>query len=220
MSTGLSIAQTMVLSIVMFTGASQFAFVGVLGSGGAAMAAVPAALLLGVRNAFYGIPISRMLGERARRSARRLVTAHFVIDETTAMAVGRTAVEAQRYAFWSTGIGLFTLWVIGSLLGALGGSAIGDTDRLGVDAAVPAAFLALLWPRLVDRWARIVAVVGALVAMTLIPLAPAGVQVLAAAPVAVVAGLLPRRDGSEKPPPPDTDELGGGPHLPEAGPPS
>jgi len=192
-STGLTIAQTMVLSVVMFTGASQFAFVGVLGSGGAAMAAVPAALLLGVRNSFYGIPISRILGERARRPLRRLVTAHFVIDETTAMAVGRTEVEAQRYAFWSTGIGLFTLWVIGSLLGALGGSAIGDTDRLGLDAAVPAAFLALLWPRLGDRWARVVAVLGALVAMTLIPLAPAGVPVLAAAPVAVVAGLLPRR---------------------------
>jgi len=87
---------------------------------------------------------------------------------------------------------LFTLWVIGSLLGALGGSAIGDTDRLGLDAAVPAAFLALLWPRLGDGWARVVAVLGALVATILIPLAPAGVPVLAAAPVAVVAGLLPR----------------------------
>jgi predicted branched-subunit amino acid permease len=101
---GLTLLQTMVLSLVMFTGASQFAFVGVAGSGGTALAAVPAALLLGVRNAFYGVPVSEFLHPRG---VARLWTAHFVIDETTAMAIGQTTPRARRFAFWATGLILF-----------------------------------------------------------------------------------------------------------------
>src|SRR6476659_1606557 len=83
---GLTVGQTMVLSLVMFSGASQFAFAGVVASGGAPAAAIAAALLLGVRNAFYGVPISEIL---APRGIARIWTAHFVIDETTAMALGQ-----------------------------------------------------------------------------------------------------------------------------------
>ncbi|MBB5789857.1 AzlC family ABC transporter permease [Jiangella mangrovi] len=194
-ASGLNVWQTMVLSLVMFSGASQFALVGVIGSGGAGLAAVPTALLLGVRNAFYGVPLTRILGRRSLSGPRRLVTAQLVIDETTAMAVGHDEPESQRYAFWTTGVLLFILWNAGTLVGALGGSAIGEPETLGLDAMIPAAFLALLWPRLRTVEGRVVAAGGALVATALIPLVPAGVPVLAAAPIAVVAGLLPRRPG-------------------------
>jgi predicted branched-subunit amino acid permease len=177
------------LSMVMFTGASQFAFIGVVGGGGSALAGVPAALLLGLRNTFYGVRMSGILGVRGRRS---LFASHLVIDETIAMAIARSGPRAQRYAFWVTGVVLLVLWNIGTLVGALGGSAIGEPEALGLDAAVPAAFLALLWPRLDDTTARVVAVGGAAVATLLVPLVPAGVPVLAAAPVAVVAGLRGR----------------------------
>jgi len=185
---GLSVAQTMVLSLVMFSGASQFAFVGVA-AGGSPYAAVAPALLLGVRNAFYGVPMSQILRSRG---LRRLGTAHFVIDETTAMAVGQSGPRAQRYAFWATGLVLCALWQLGSLAGALVGTAI-DPATFGLDAAAPAVYLALLWPRLRTREARMVATAGAAVALALVPVAPSGVPVIAAAAVAVLAGFRPSR---------------------------
>lgn len=188
-ASGLTVAQTIVLSVLMFTGASQFALVGVIGGGGAPLAAVPAALLLGVRNAFYGVSMSQILGVRGRGG---IVPAHFVIDETVAMAGARDQRDAQRYAFWATGLALFFCWNAGTVAGALGGSAIGDPATLGLDAAIPAAFVALLWPRLKDRTARLVALGGAAVATLLIPLVPAGIPVLAAAPIALVVGLVRR----------------------------
>jgi 4-azaleucine resistance transporter AzlC len=201
---GLSVAQAMVLSLVLFSGGSQFAFVGVVAAAGSGFAAIMAALLLGVRNTFYGVALSRIFEPRGgrgvsprestqpRRWWQRLWTAHFVIDETTAMAVGQPTRELQRYAFWVTGLILFPLWQLGSLTGALVGAAIDPAD-FGLEAAAPAVFLALLWPAL-RRWeGRVVALAGAAVALALVPVAPAGVPVIAAAAVALVAGLLRRR---------------------------
>jgi 4-azaleucine resistance transporter AzlC len=185
---GLSLAQTMVLSLVMFTGASQFAFVGVATSGGSPFAAVPAALLLGVRNAFYGVGVSEILHPRG---FRRLWTAHFVIDETTAMAISQPTPQARRFAFWATGLILFSLWQLGSLIGALVGRAVNPAD-VGLDAAAPAVFLALLWPSLRRREARWVALSGAMLALALVPVAPPGIPVVAAALVALVGGLMER----------------------------
>ena len=184
---GLSVAQTMVLSLVMFSGASQFAFTGVAAAGGSAGAAVAAALLLGLRNAFYGVPLAGILDPRG---VGRLGTAHFVIDETTAMAVGQRTRSLQRYAFWATGLSLCALWQLGTLVGALVGQAVDPSD-FGLDAAAPAVFLALLWPGLKRREARWVALAGAAVALALVPIAPPGVPVLASAGVAVLAGLRP-----------------------------
>jgi 4-azaleucine resistance transporter AzlC len=198
-SSGLSLAQTMVLSLVMFTGASQFAFVGVATAGGSPIAAVPASLLLGVRNAFYGVPLSEILHPRG---LARLWTAHFVIDETTAMAVGQATPPARRYAFWATGVILFCLWQLGSLSGALIGRAV-NPSVVGLDAAAPAVFLALLWPSLRRREARWVALGGAAVALVLVPLAPPGIPVIAAAGVALVGGIRASRGGDE--PIPDRD---------------
>jgi 4-azaleucine resistance transporter AzlC len=189
---GLTLPQTMVLSLVMFTGASQFAFVGVAASGGSPFAAVPAALLLGMRNAFYGVPISEILHPRG---FARLWTAHFVIDETTAMAIGQATPRARRFAFWTTGMILFSLWQLGSLAGALVGRAVNPTD-IGLDAAAPAVFLALLWPMLRRQEGRWVALGGAAVALALIPVAPPGIPVIASAVVALIGGLLPSREAA------------------------
>lgn len=185
---GLSVAQTMVLSLVLFSGASQFAFVGVAAAG-SPFAAIPAALLLGVRNAFYGVTLAEILSPRGWA---KLWTAHFVIDETTGMAVAQTKPAAKRRAFWATGLILCCLWQLGSLAGALVGAAIDPAD-FGLDAAAPAVFLALLWPALRTAKARWVAGAGALVALVLIPLVPVGVPVVASAVVAVIAGLRPDR---------------------------
>lgn len=183
---GFSVAQTLVLSLGMFSGASQFAFVGVAAAG-SPYAAIPAALLLGVRNAFYGVPMSEILRPRG---LARLWTGYFVIDETTAMAVGQVSEAAKRYAFWATGLSLCALWQAGTLIGALLGSAI-EPRTFGLDAAAPAVYLGLLWPSLRRAEARWVALGGAGVAALLVPLAPAGVPVIAAAAVALVAGLRP-----------------------------
>ena len=182
---GLSVAQTMVLSLVMFSGASQFAFAGVVATAGSPLTAIPTALLLGVRNTFYGVTMSEIL---APRGLRRFATAQFVIDETTAMAVGQPTPPAKRFAFWAAGLVLFVFWQSGSLAGALLGSVIDPRD-FGLDAAAPAVFLALLWPALQRAENRWVALAGVVIALALVPFVAPGVPVVAAAAAALVAGL-------------------------------
>lgn len=188
-SAGLSVAQAIALSALMFTGASQFALVGILGAAGSPFAAVGAALLLGMRNTFYGVPVAGIVHPRG---LRRLLTAHFVIDETTAMAVAQPGRGAGRHAFWATGLWLCAMWNLGTVFGALIGSSI-STQALGLDAAAPAIFMALLWPQLSRERGVAVAAVAAAVAFALIAVAPAGFPIIAAAGVAVAGGLLPRR---------------------------
>lgn len=187
-ASGLDAWQTQTLSLLMFTGGSQFALVGVLGAGGGVIAAVLTAWLLGARNSMYALsmaPVLRVTG------LRRLAAAELTIDESTAMALAHPEpVAAARRAFWSTGIAVYVLWNIGTLIGALGAAAIGDPATLGLDAAIPAAFMALLWPRLVDRTMWAIALAGAAVAIVLTPLLRPGLPVLAAGLVALVASAL------------------------------
>lgn len=190
--TGLSVAQTCALSVLLFSGGSQFALVGVLGAGGSPVAGVATAALLGLRNALYGLRLAPLLG---LRGPARLVGAQLTIDESTAMALGQPHERGARLAFWSTGLSVFVLWNLATLVGALGASALGDPTVLGLDAAIPAAFVALLWPRLTGRAPWLVAVVAAVVALALSPAVPAGVPVLVAA-VAALAGLVPARAAS------------------------
>ncbi|HEY6738642.1 MAG TPA: AzlC family ABC transporter permease [Actinopolymorphaceae bacterium] len=187
---GLSISQTCALSLLMFTGGSQFAFVGVVGAGGSPASAISAALLLGARNTFYGVRLATLL---RLRGLWRLLGAHVVIDETTAMAIGRRDPGLARLAYWATAGMLFTLWNVGTVIGAVAGASIGDPRTYGLDAAAPAAFIALLWPQLTGRRPRMIAVSGAVIALVLVPLTPPGVPVLAAGGVALLAGLLERR---------------------------
>lgn len=188
---GLSVSQTCALSVLMFTGGSQFALVGALGGGGSGLSGALSAVLLGARNGVYGVRLAPLLRVRG---PQRLLAAHLVIDESTAVALGGEVhgVRAGRLGFWATGLSVFVLWNAATLLGALAGSEVGDPRDFGLDAAAPAAFLAMLAPRLRDRPTWTIAVVSALVALAVVPLVPAGVPVLVAALVPAVAVLLRR----------------------------
>jgi predicted branched-subunit amino acid permease len=187
---GLSVSQTCALSILMFTGASQFALVAVVESGGAAVAAATTAILLGSRNALYGLRLSRLLRVRG---VKRLGAAQLVIDESTAMGLAQRDEGSGRLAFYATGIAVFVCWNTGTVVGAAGANALTDPTALGLDVAAPAAFLALLAPRLRTRGTWVVALTAAVVALAVTPFVPTGVPVLVAALVAVVAGVSRRR---------------------------
>jgi len=187
---GCSVAQACVLSVVTFTGASQLTFVSVVAAGGGAAAALPPAILLAGRNGVYGLSLDRVL----RRGAwRRAAAAQLVIDESTAMAHAQAEPAAGRRAFFATGLSVFVFWNLGTLAGALAGQGLGDPRDLGLDAIFPAVFLALLAPQLRRPGAVPVAVAGAALALTLVPLTPAGVPVTAAALVALPALVRRRR---------------------------
>ena len=189
-ASGLSIAQTCVLSLLMFTGASQFALVGVVVAGGSPVSGAATALLLGTRNTLYGLRMAPLL---RWRGWRRAAAAHVLIDESTAMGVNRATTEGVRLGFLTTGLSVFVLWNLATGVGAIAGDAIGDPRTFGLDAAVGAAFLALLWPRLRDRRNVLVAVLAAAVALAAVPVTAAGVPVLAAGGVALVVGVLGKR---------------------------
>jgi predicted branched-subunit amino acid permease len=173
---GLSVLQACATSLLVFTGASQFALVAVLGGGGAALSGVLSAWLLGVRNALYAVRLAELL---RLPGSRRLVAAQLTIDESTAMAIAAPP-GLERTGFFATGIGIYLLWNLGTLVGALGAAQLGDPGRFGLDAAVPAAFIALLAPRLRDREGATVAVLGAAIALVAVPLVRPGVPVLLA----------------------------------------
>ncbi|MCB7137724.1 AzlC family ABC transporter permease [Cellulosimicrobium marinum] len=190
---GLDVAQTAALSLLMFSGGSQFALVGVVGAGGTAAAAVTTAGLLGVRNSLYGAQLGPLL---ALRAWQKVLAAQVTIDESAAVATAQRSRRAARAGFWLTGVGIFVLWNLMTLVGALAGDALGDPRTWGLDAAAGAAFLALLWPRLATRAVQLVVAAAVAVAVLLVPLAPPGVPVLAAAATAVVLGQVgtgPRR---------------------------
>jgi predicted branched-subunit amino acid permease len=180
---GLSVLQTSALSVLMFTGASQFAFVGVVGAGGSVWAGAATAALLGSRNALYGLRLSSVLD---RSGWKRVLAAHFVIDETTAMAIAREAPADSRFAFWATGAALFILWNLGTVVGAIATHLVPDPKVLGLDAAPPAAFLALLAPRLRAREPMAIALAAGVVALVCLPFVPAGIPLLI---VAILVGL-------------------------------
>nr|WP_236571155.1 AzlC family ABC transporter permease [Microbacterium hydrocarbonoxydans] len=186
-ASGLDVWQTCVLSLLMFTGGSQFAFVGVFAAGGIAAlpSAIASAALLGVRNVAYGMRMSPIVGTTP---GRRVAAAHFTIDESTAVSISQRDPRLRRAGFWITGIGIFIGWNITTLIGALVGDVLGDPKTWGLDAAAAAAFLALLWPRLRERQAIAVGVAAAVVAAACTPFIMPGLPVLVAAVVAVVVG--------------------------------
>lgn len=179
---GLSVAQTCVLSLFTFTGASQFSYVSVIGAGGSVAAALGPALLLAARNGIYALSLRTVL----RRP--RGVEAQLVIDESTAMA---HAHGGSHRAFLATGLSVFAFWNTGTLIGALVGGGV-DPKALGLDALFPAVFLALLAPQLRRAGAPAAAAAGALIAVVLLPFTPAGVPVMASAAVGL-AVLAARR---------------------------
>lgn len=180
---GISTLQACVLSLLVFTGASQFALVGALAAGGNPFTAAAGAFFLGTRNAFYGLRLSQLL--KLPRPVRPLA-AHWVIDETTAVALAQPDRKSARLGFTVTGLTLYVLWNLTTLLGALGAEAIGDTRAWGLDAAGPAVFLALLAPMLKTSTERAVAALALVLGLGFLPVLPAGVPVLIAALAAPV----------------------------------
>ena len=161
---GLDVWQTMVLSLLMYTGGSQFAFVG-------------AAVLVGLRNAVYVTQVNSWFHPRG---VQRVLMAHITTDESAAVAAAQPDQRLRRLGFWATGVGVFTLWNAMTLVGALLGNLLGDPKAWGLDGAALAAFCGLLWPRLVARDAVATAIVAAVVTVALVPVLPAGLPILAA----------------------------------------
>jgi predicted branched-subunit amino acid permease len=188
---GFSVLQTCIFSLFTFTGASQFAAIGVVAAGGGAISAIATATMLGTRNALYGIQMAPILEVRG---ARRFLSAHITIDESTGVALSQKprGVAAMRVGFWVTGLSVFVFWNLFTLLGALGAKAFGNPASWGLDGAVPAVFLGLLWPRLENTFLKVVAATSMVFAMLVTPWLPAGLPIIATALVAVVMGWRER----------------------------
>ena len=183
---GFSILQTCLLSILLFSGASQFAVVGIMGAGGSAVSAIATATLLGFRNALYGLQMAPILKVKG---LKRILAAQITIDESTAVATLQENDADRRRGFYVTGIGVFVFWNLFTFLGALGASAIGDPAVWGLDAAVPAAFCGLIWPRLKNKTHFIVSAVAIAWALLLTPITPAGIPIITTVLLAVIFGL-------------------------------
>lgn len=180
-----TILQACLLSLLLFSGASQFAVVGVLGAGGSAASAIATSTLLGSRNALYGLRLAPILNHKGWR---RAVGAQVTIDESTGVALSQDSNKSMKQGFWYTGIGVFIFWNFFTLLGALGAKAIGNPSAWGLDAAVPAAFLGMLWPRLKGRDTWAVAAASVVLSLTLVPFVPAGVPIISCAVIAILLG--------------------------------
>ncbi|GHB79757.1 branched-chain amino acid ABC transporter permease [Streptomyces xanthochromogenes] len=202
---GLGLLQTCALSLLVFTGASQFALVGALAAGGNPFTAAAGAFFLGTRNAFYGLRLSQLL---ALPKALRPLAAQWVIDETTAVTLAQPTRRAARIGFTVTGATLYVLWNLTTLAGALGARAIGDTDAWGLDAASPAVFLALLAPMLKTTTERVTAALAVVLVLALLPVLPAGVPVLGAALAAPLVLFLKGRGATATAPGTGPDPAG------------
>jgi len=182
---GFSILQTCFLSILLFSGASQFAVVGIMGAGGSAISAIATATLLGFRNALYGLQMAPILKVRG---LKRVLAAQITIDESTAVSTLQENDEDRKRGFYLTGIGVYIFWNLFTYLGALGASAIGDPSVWGLDAAVPAAFCGLIWPRLKNKKQFLISAIAIAWALLLTPLTPAGIPIITTVLLAVIFG--------------------------------
>jgi predicted branched-subunit amino acid permease len=185
---GFSVLQSCLLSLLTFSGASQFAVIGVIGSGGSALSGIATASLLGTRNGLYGVLMAPILKVRG---FKRVVAAHITIDESTGVSLSQESrgLQAMREGFWLTGFGVFIFWNLFTLAGALGAKAMGDPSAWGLDAAVPAAFLGLVWPRLKSSTDKTLAILAAAFAIATTPFLPAGLPIIGTALIAVIVGL-------------------------------
>lgn len=189
---GFSILQSCLISLLTFSGASQFALVGVIGAGGSVVSAVTTASLLGIRNMLYGLRLAPVI---KAKGFKKILAAQVTIDESTGVALSqeRLGQREMRQGFWLTGVGVYLFWNLFTLVGALSAQAMGNPAAWGLDAAVPAAFLGLLWPRMQNNRDRALAVCAALLALLLTPYVAAGVPIISTAVLAVLFGLRGRR---------------------------
>lgn len=188
---GFSILQTCLLSLLTFSGASQFAVVGVMGAGGSALSGIATASLLGIRNTLYGLRMAPILKVHGWK---KVVAAQVTIDESTGVAIGQEdlGIDAMKHGFWLTGFGVYVLWNFFTVIGALGAQAMGNPSAWGLDAAVPAAFLGLVWPRLLGKFERTLAVTALVSAILMSPFIAAGLPIILTALLAVFFGWKER----------------------------
>ena len=182
---GFSILQTCLLSLLLFSGASQFAVVGIMGAGGSAVSAIATATLLGFRNALYGLQLAPILKVTG---LKRVIASQITIDESTAVSTLQSNDSDRKRAFYLTGFGVYIFWNLFTFLGALGASAIGDPSVWGLDAAVPAAFCGLVWPRLKDKRLFLISACAIILALLLTPITPAGIPIITTVLLAVIFG--------------------------------
>ncbi|MFG1920417.1 AzlC family ABC transporter permease [Cryptosporangium sp. NPDC048952] len=194
-STGFPLWVPMVLSVVVFAGAAQFLFIGLIAAGGSPLAAVAAALLVNARHLPFGFAVGdAVVGDAVGRAGwlRRLVGSHLMTDETVAFTLAEDDPRRRRAVYWATGTALFVCWNVSVVLGGLAGSAISDTGALGLDAAFPAVLLALVLPSLNDPKTRWAALIGLVVALATTPLLPAGAPVLLALSGVMIVEVIGR----------------------------
>ena len=184
---GLDVLQTCALSLLMFTGGSQFAFIGVLGGGGAGLAAWSAASLLGIRNGIYGMQIKQLLRPP---TALQPLMAQFTIDESMAVSSAQADQGEKRRGFWAGGLGVYLFWNLATLAGALAGGAMGDVKAWGLDGAAVAAFCGLLWPHLKNQKLIVSAVAAAAITLAVVPFVAPGVPILIAGACSIVVWVL------------------------------
>ena len=189
---GFSVLQTCLLSLLTFSGASQFAVVGVMGAGGTAISAIATASLLGTRNMLYALRMAPLLKVTG---LKKIIAAHITIDESTGVAVSqeKLGIPAMKQGFWLTGFGVYIFWNLFTFLGALGAQAMGNPSAWGLDAAVPAAFLGLLWPNLTNNFERGLAVSALVMAVVLSPVLSAGLPIISTVVLAVIFGWKVRK---------------------------
>jgi len=185
-ASGLSIAQTQVLSLLMFSGGSQFAVAGVIAASGPAgiVPAILSAWLLGIRNGFYALRLNGVLGVTG---LLKLVASQLTIDESNAVSAAQDNPDDAKRGFWITGISVFIFWNSFTFLGAYLGAKAGKPEAWGLDAAAAAAFLGLVWPRLKGLQSNVLALLAAVLTLVLVPTLPSGIPVIVGAPLAVGA---------------------------------
>lgn len=194
---GLSVWQTQVLSLLMFSGGSQFAVIGVIGASGPAgiIPAIVSAWLLGIRNGFYALRLNSVLSVSG---LVKLIAAQLTIDESNAVSASQDSIKDSKRGFWITGIAVFIFWNFFTLVGALLGSVISDPSIWGLDAAAAAAFLGLVWPRLKHLQSNLTALIAVVLTLVLVPLLPSGIPVIVGAPIAVGLIYLLRKTNLDK----------------------
>ena len=180
-----SVAQACFLSLVLFSGASQFSLVAVMSAGGSALSAIVTGTFLGGRNGLYGVRMAQIL---KLKGAKRALAAQITIDESTGVSIAQTNLEDQKTAFWYTGFGVYIFWNLFTLLGALGAKAIGDTSAWGLDVASPAIFCAVLFPRLKERKLLLACILAFVWALSMTEFVPAGVPIISTVAIAAIVG--------------------------------
>lgn len=180
-----TVAQACVLSLVLFSGASQFSLVAVMSSGGSALSAIITGAFLGGRNGLYGVRMAQIL---KLKGAKRALAAQITIDESTGVSIAQKTLADQRTAFWYTGFGVFFFWNVFTLIGALGAKSIGDTSAWGLDVASPAIFCAVLFPRLKERKLLIAGALAFVWALSITEFVPAGVPIISTVFIAAIVG--------------------------------